>query len=102
VYRIYSEEELTVRTKRGKKIAGKARVPLKAARRPNEQWSMDFVSDRLESGRQLLVLSVVDNFSRECLRLEANTSLTGRCVARALNRVAGQRGYPKSILYQRV
>lgn len=97
VYRLYTEEGLTVRRKRRRKAASRARVPLEPARRENEQWSMDFVSDRLESGRLLRILSVIDNFSRECLVLEADRSLTGRRVALELDRVARSRGYPASI-----
>jgi len=97
VYRLYTEEGLTVRQKRRRKAASRARVPLEAARRENEQWSMDFVSDRLESGRLVRILSVIDNFSRECLVLEADMSLTGQRVAQELDRVARSRGYPASI-----
>ncbi len=97
VYRIYREEGLIVRTKKRKKIASRARSPLKKTERINQQWSRDFVADRLEDGRMLRVLTVVDNFSRECLSLEADVSLTGRRVAACLERVARNRGYPESI-----
>jgi putative transposase len=97
VYRIYTEESLVVRTKRRRKMASRARVPLKTASQPNEQWSMDFILDRLEDGRLFRVLSVVDNFSRECVVLEADRSLTGEKVASCLDRAAWGRGYPRSI-----
>jgi putative transposase len=97
VYRIYLEESLVVRTKRRRKMASRARVPLKAAGRPNEQWSMDFIMDRLEDGRLFRILSVVDNFSRECVVLEPDRSLTGEKVACCLDRAARLRGYPRSI-----
>jgi putative transposase len=63
VYRLYIEESLAVRTKKRRKMASRARVPPKTASGPNEQWSMDFIMDRLEDGRLFRVLSVVDNFS---------------------------------------
>lgn len=97
VYRIYGEENLMVRTKKRKKIASRARTPQGQAQRPNQQWSMDFVHDRMEDGRCLRVLTVVDNFSRECLALEADRALSGERVAATLDRVARGRGYPKSI-----
>jgi len=97
VYRIYGEENLMVRTKKRRKIASQARTPQGQAQRPNEQWSMDFVHDRMEDGRALRVLTVVDNFSRECLALEADRALSGDRVAATLDRVARGRGYPKSI-----
>jgi putative transposase len=97
VYRIYGEENLMVRTKKRRKIASQARTPQGPAQHINEQWSMDFVHDRLEDGRSLRVLTVVDNFSRECLALEADRSLSGARVAATLDRVAWGRGSPKSI-----
>ena len=94
---MYTEEGLIVRTKRRRKIASRARNPLKQATELNEQWSMDFVHDRLEDGRTLRVLTVVDNFSRECLALVADTSLSGQKVARCLSGIGRRRGYPQSI-----
>ena len=58
---------LEVRTKkRRRKRASHVRLLVPPAQRPNERWSMDFVTDRLESGRSFRVLTVVDQFSREC------------------------------------
>jgi putative transposase len=68
VYRLYTAEELAVRTKQRKKRASHARLLLPGASRPNERWSMDFVADRLDDGRPFRVLTVVDQFSRECVR----------------------------------
>jgi len=81
VYRIFTEEGLIVRTKRRRKITSRARNPLKQTTELNEQWRLDFVHDRLEDGRTLRVLTVVDHFSRECLALVADTSLSGQKVA---------------------
>jgi putative transposase len=97
LYRLYSEENLTVRTRKRRKIASLGRTPQGDAQRLNEQWSMDFVHDRTEDGRSLRVLTVVDNFSRECLALEADRTLSGERVATTLEQVARQRGYPQSI-----
>ena len=97
VHRIYLEENLTVRTKKRKKLANRPRVPLGKATEPNEQWSMDFVMDRTEDGKSFRVLTVVDHYTRENLGLYANRSITGESVAKQLNRIAQKRGYPKSI-----
>lgn len=97
VYRIYLEEELTVRTKQRKKIASRARLVLPGATAPNERWSMDFVSDRLVDGRAFRVLTVVDQFSRFCPILEPDQNLTGQKVAASLDRAAKDHGYPKAI-----
>ena len=89
VYRIYREEGLEVRTKkRRRKRASHIRLLVPPAQRPNERWSMDLVTDRLESGRLFRVLTVVDQFSRECPLLEPGVSMTGKVVARALERLS--------------
>jgi putative transposase len=97
IYRLYSEDGLAVRTKVRKKIARRMRVPLVKATRPNEKWSMDFVAARLLDGRWFRVLTVVDQFTRECLLLLAERSLTGQKVALALSQVVAERGAPVSI-----
>jgi len=63
----------------------------------NESWSMDFMSDQLFDGRRLRVLTIVDNFTRESLAIEAGQRFTGYDVARVLTRVGTERGLPKTI-----
>ena len=48
----------------------------------NQRWSLDFVSDVLADGRRFRVLVIVDDFTRECLALVVDTSISGRRVAR--------------------
>ena len=60
IYRLYSEEGLTVRTKQRKKLARRQRLPAPVATRPNQCWSMDFMSDRLADGRPFRILTMVD------------------------------------------
>ena len=98
VYRIYREEGLEVRTKkRRRKRASHIRLVLPPAERPNERWSMDLVTDRLESGRPFRVLTVVDQFSRECPLLEPGVSMTGKAVAGALERLSFAGPLPRVI-----
>jgi putative transposase len=97
IYRLYTEEGLMVRTKHRAKAAGRARVPQPGATAPNQRWSMDFMSERVADGRWFRILTVVDQFTRECLCLLADQSLTGEKVAQALEPVVGQRGAPRSI-----
>jgi putative transposase len=97
IYRLYTEDGLAVRTKVRKKIARRARVPAARATRPNERWSMDFVAARLLDGRWFRVLTVVDQFTRECVLLLADSSLTGHKVALALSQALVERGAPMSI-----
>lgn len=67
IYRLYREEELIVRTKQRRKIARRQRMQAPMATRPNQCWSMDFVSDKLADGRAFRILTVVDQFTRECV-----------------------------------
>lgn len=97
IYRLYREDGLTVRTKVRRKIARRQRTPLPRATRPNQRWAMDFVSERLYDGRWFRVLTVVDQFTRECLLLLADSSLTGQKVALALSQVLAEREAPESI-----
>lgn len=97
IYRLYSEEGLTVRTKYRRKAASRSRVPQAVATAPNQRWSMDFVSDRLVDDRWFRVLTVVDQCTRECLLLYADRALSGGKVAAELDRVVRERGVPLSI-----
>lgn len=65
---------------------------------PNERWSLDFISDQLTDGRRFRVLTVVDDCTRECLALIADTSLSGLRVARELEALMAARGKPKMVV----
>ncbi len=97
IYWLYREDGLAARTKVRKKIARRARGAVLRATRPNEKWSMDFVAARLIDVRWFRVLTVVDQFTRECLLLLADSSLTGQSVALTLSRIVAERGTPISI-----
>lgn len=92
VRRIYREEKLSLRLKRRKKQAAVVRVPLPAPTGPNQAWSMDFVWDRLRDGRRLKMLTVVDDFTRECLAIEVGFGLNSKGVAQVLDRLIDTRG----------
>ena len=99
IYRLYRAEGLQVRQRRRRKqklVRGIERpvAPL----RPNERWSLDFVHDRLANGRSLRLLTVHDDYTRECLWIEADTSLSGPRVTRVLDCVAELRGRPASLI----
>jgi putative transposase len=98
IYRLYTEEGLIVRTKQRKKIARRQRVPAPVAVRPNQCWSMDFVSDKLSDGRSFRILSMVDQYTREGTGLAADRSMSGTKVVEALNRaILESGGAPGSI-----
>ena len=65
---------------------------------PNHRWSLDFVSDSLSDGRRIRVLCVVDDCTRECLGLVADTSLSGLRVARELDAIVAVRGLPLTVV----
>jgi putative transposase len=97
VYRLYRQEGLQVRSPKRVKRARQARVALPAATRPNQRWSMDFVSNRLADGRWFRILTVVDQYTRECLCVHAERSQTGKKVAEQLSRIVARQGAPESI-----
>ena len=98
VQRIYREERLTVRRRGGRKRAVGTRRPIETPLKVNQRWSLDFVSDQMTDGRRFRILTVIDNCTRECLALVADTSLSGGRVARELDLIISQRGRPDTIV----
>jgi putative transposase len=98
LFRLYREEKLAVRRRGGRKRAIGTRAPMLVPMMPNERWSLDFVSDQLICGRRFRILTIVDDCTRECLTLVADTSLSGVRVARELDRLMIERGKPKIIV----
>ena len=96
-YRVYHAADLMVRRRKRKRFAGVARQVKIMAVAPNQSWSMDFVSDGFVDGRRLRCLNIVDDFTKECLAIEVDTSLPGRRVASVLERLAESRGLPQSV-----
>lgn len=99
VHRLYRAEGLQVRrrTRRKQRLARGAGQP-EPPTQPNQRWSLDFMHDRLSNGRALRLLTVVDNYTRECLWIEADTSLPGARVARVLDQLVELRGCPTQLL----
>ena len=86
LYRLYHEEQLMVRRRRGRKRALGTRAPMTLPGAINQRWALDFVSDPLSDGRRFRILRIVDDFSRECLATVVDTSLGGVRVVRELER----------------
>jgi putative transposase len=97
VHRVYRVLKLHLRVKRGKRLPRRTPLPLAQPRHPNECWSMDFMSDALESGRRFRTLNIIDDFNREALAIEVDTSLPALRVTRTLDQIALWRGYPQRI-----
>ncbi len=87
-----------MRRRGGRKRALGTRAPAAVPQEPNQRWSLDFVSDTLDDGRRFRILVVVDDCTRECLALVVDTSLSGRRVARELDRIIAGRGKPLMIV----
>lgn len=98
VLRLYREEGLAVSRRRRKKHVAIARVPLPKPTGRTERWSMDFVSDALFDGRPFRCFTLVDDFTRECPAIEVGHSLPAWRVIHVLERVAAERGLPRSII----
>jgi putative transposase len=92
--RLYREEKLQVKRRGGRKRALGTRRPLVLPTARNHRWSLDFVSDAFTDGRRFRILAVVDDFTRECLAVVADTSLSGARVARELDAIIAARGRP--------
>ncbi len=96
--RLYREERLAVRRRGSRKRALGTRAPMALPQGPNQRWSLDFLSDAFCDGRRFRILSIVDDFTRECLALVADTSLPGLRVVRELEALITARGRPAMIV----
>ena len=98
LFRLYREEKLSVCKRGGRKRALGTRAPMLVPLLPNQRWSLDFVSDQFTDCRRFRVLTVINDCTRECIALVADTSLSGKRVARELNQLMQQRGVPKMVV----
>lgn len=98
VYRLYKEAGLKVKRRGGRKRALGSRIVPEVLCKPNQRWSLDFVSDALANGKGLRILTIVDDFTRENLKMVVDTSINGVRVARELSELMEIRGKPECIL----
>ena len=97
VYRVYKALGLNFKKRTKKRIPARVQHPLQALSYPNEQWSMDFMSNTLFGGRRYRILNIMDEFNREFIEFEIGISLPASKVIQALQRAVEFRGKPKSI-----
>jgi putative transposase len=97
LFRVYRAAGLSVKRKRRKRLVRACSARMRPTV-PNEEWSLDFVHDRLASGRAIRVLGIVDTFTRECLALQVDTSFASPRVTRVLDDVIAERGRPRRLL----
>lgn len=97
VYRIYCELELNLRIKPKKRLVRERPETLAVPDAINQSWSMDFMHEQMEDGRNIRLLNVIDDFNREALGIEVDFSLPSSRVIRTLERIIEWRGKPQSI-----
>lgn len=96
VHRIYRLAGLNLRSKRPKRKRMAAhRLQRPEVLSPNDCWTMDFVSDQLFDNRRFRALTIIDQFTRECLAIHADQSIRGERVVELMERLVLQRGLPK-------
>jgi|ADGO01.1.fsa_nt_gi putative transposase len=97
VYRVYTEMKLNIRRRAKRRLPARIKEALHIPASPNEVWSIDFMSDSLTDGRKFRLFNVIDDFNREFLCIDIDTSLPARRVIRALERLIESRGVPKAL-----
>lgn len=97
IYRVYSGMKLNIRRRAKRRLPERVKLPLSVPTTPNQVWSIDFMSDSLSDGRKFRLFNVIDDFNRESLAIEADTSLPSLRVIRVLENLIAQRGKPANI-----
>jgi len=97
VYRIYKQLELNLRIKPRRRIKRDKPQALSVPLSINQTWSIDFMSDSLDTGRKIRTFNVIDDYNRECLGIEVDHSLPAQRVIKSLEQLIEWRGKPKAI-----
>lgn len=97
IYRVYTTMKLNIRRRAKKRLPERVKQPLRVPTAPNQVWSIDFMADSLVDGRKFRLLNIIDDFNRESLAMEVDTSLPSLRVIRVLDRLVAERGCPSSI-----
>lgn len=97
IYRVYTDMKLNIRRRAKKRLPDRVKQPLAVPASPNQVWSIDFMSDSLIDGRKFRLLNVLEDFNRESLAIEVDTSLPSLRVIRVLEGLIQQRGKPVNI-----
>jgi putative transposase len=97
LWRVYCDLKLNFKRRGKKRLPDRIREPLWVPEGPNHTWSIDFMADALWNGRRFRTFNVLDDFNREALRIEIDTSLPAQRVVRALTELVDVRGAPKRL-----
>jgi putative transposase len=95
IYRVYKLMRLNLRRAAKRRLPKRERVALYVPRHPNTVWSADFMSDALSCGRRFRLFNVVDDFNREALHIEVDTSITSERLVRIFEQLRCQRPLPQ-------
>jgi putative transposase len=96
--RLYKQEGLSLCIRHRKKLSSLLRTAIPKPNHPNHIWSMDFMRDSLANGRAIKVLSVVDEYTRKCFRIDVDTSINGVRVVRTLGEIGQIAGLPEILI----
>ena len=88
---------LNIRRRAKKRLPERVKQPLSVPTAPNQMWSIDFMSDSLTDGRKIRLLNIIDDFNRESLAIEVDTSLPSQRLIRVLEKLIEERGCPSNI-----
>lgn len=97
VYRVYTAMKLNIRRRAKKRLPARAKQQLFQPDKKNQVWSLDFMHDSLWCGRSYRLLNIIDDFNRQVLAIEADSSIPSLRVIRVLDRLKEVRGLPKII-----
>jgi putative transposase len=95
IYRVYTAMRLNLRRAATRRLPKRERVPLYVPRMPDTVWSADFMSDALACGRRFRTFNVTDDFNREALHIEIDTSITSTRLIRVFEQLKQNRGLPQ-------
>ena len=97
VRRIYRQMKVNVRRRAKRRLPAREKQPLVIPNSPNQTWSIDFMSDALVDGRKFRLFNVLDDYNRESLAIEVDTSIPSLRVQRVLSRIINERSKPTTI-----
>ena len=95
IYRVYKAMKLNLRRKAKQRLPKRERVPLYVPRLPDTVWSADFMADALACGRRFRTFNVVDDFNREALHIEVDTSISSTRLVRIFEQLKRDHGLPQ-------
>ncbi|WP_258383168.1 IS3 family transposase [Xanthomonas citri] len=97
IYRVYKAMKLNLRRAAKRRLPKRERVPLYVPRLPDTVWSVDFMSDALACGRRFRTFNVVDDFNREALHIEVDTSINSQRLVRVFEQIKRDHGLPQVV-----